>query len=251
MSGPLQRFEAGAWLGGSRDWGLLEARERDGQRRDVLIATTAPHVAPSDVLRARFQPADDGPVIALGVDESEGTPIDFLVELRPAGRPAACRGSARIHQTRALELLTAAARSIAKVHQAGLVVGSLRPELVFVDDDDRLTGVAPYSEIFFRDVAPQSRGIRYPFEELYMAPELVQVAPFGEAADVFCLAACYVRWVSGRYPFAGATFLERVMALAEAKLAPDIAPEALPAMIRAGLRAAPEQRPTLRELMAQ
>ncbi len=78
-----------------------------------------------------------------------------------------------------------------------------------------------------------------------MAPELIRVEPAGPAADVFCLAACFARWHFGRYPFAGDTFLERLVSVSLGRLHPELAIDVLPEWVQRGLSPDPASRPAL------
>lgn len=243
----LEHFTTEHWVGGSDVWGLQMGRDRrDGSR--VLIARTAPHVESIETIAARFAPNADGPVLAIGREQRADQSIDVLIEQLPVGRPSTEMSIAEAAQRR---LLAAAAESLAPLHARGLIVGSLRPELIYVDETGTLTGVAPYSELFYRDLAPTSTAKRYPFDELYMAPELIRVEPVGPAADVFCLAGCLARWHFGRYPFAGETFLERVVSLASGALANDLDASTLPPIVQQSLASSPADRPTLADLIAK
>lgn len=56
---------------------------------------------------------------------------------------------------------------------------------------------------------------------------------------------------SGRYPFAGGTFLDRVIALAEARLAHEIDGEGLPGPVRRALCSDPMARPPLSAFVSE
>lgn len=240
----FDRYVGDEWLGGSESWGLRAGHDASDPTRRMLIATTAPHVEPIDRVKQRFAAAA-GRVVLIDRQVHDGRDVDVLIEARPTGTPSTARAQ---DAAQSRTLLTAAAREIERLHREGFVIGSLRPELVFVDHESRLTGIAPFSEIFFRGIAPESTPNRYPFEDLYMAPELVRVEEAGPAADVFCVAACFVRWQTGRYPFAGETFIERMMSLATSRLHPSIDATTLPASIVSGLSSNPADRPRLDEL---
>lgn len=243
----LEHFALDHWVGGSDDWGLQAGRDRRDRSR-VLIATTAPHIDSIDTLVARFGPNSAGPVLAVGREQRAYHPVDVLVERLPAGHASTATSMDSAAQRR---LFAAAAEWLAPLHARGLVVGSLRPELVFVDDAGALTGIAPYSELFYRGLASTSTGKRYPFAELYMAPELIRVESVGPAADVFCLAGCFARWHFGRYPFAGESFLERVVGLASGVLASELDASTLPRIVQRSLASDPAERPSLRDLIAE
>jgi serine/threonine protein kinase len=235
------RFSVDESLAGSWEWGLHAGTAADGRR--VLIATTAPHGEPTEAIAARLGEGR-GALLAVEREQMGERPVDVLVEVRPEGEPIA----GMLDEADATRLVGEAVGSIEALHATGLVVGSLRPELIFVDGGGRLSGLAPFSELFFRGIAPLSTGLRYPFDDLYMAPELVRGAAPEPASDVFCLAASFLRWRLGRYPFPGDSFLERIRALASGRLRAEVGALTLPPAIRQALAPHPRQRPPLAAL---
>lgn len=234
------RFRLDETLAGDLGWGLHRGVELEGGA-PVYLSTTTMHEEPLEQLARRFA----GRALCVGREVVDGLDVDVLVERQPAGRVSTLRSYTPVESAR---LLSLAARAVHGAAVDDEVFGSLRPELFFVDDGASLTGVAPWSELFWRGRAAQSQGRVYPFAEPYLAPELVRVEPFDRAADVFCLAACYLRWRLGRYPIAGSTWLERVMALAEGRFVDEVQSLELPVLVRAALSSDPRARPSLVEL---
>jgi hypothetical protein len=212
---------------------LHEGHDAEDPARRALVASTPAHVEPLAVIEARLRALSPAGVIAVAREGER----DVLVEARPPGQPST---AIPLDENNAWALIEAVGRALEALHARGLALGALRPELVFVDDAGRWTGWSPLSELFFRSVAPSERA-RYPHDHVYIAPEVLDGSAFDARADWFCLAACAARWLTGRYPFPGASYVLRSVAILRGALAPAVA-AALPPSLRAALSADPADR---------
>ena len=134
---------------------------------------------------------------------------------------------------------------MARAHAAGHVLGGLRPELVY-SDGVACTGIAPRAEPFLTTSTERCYGVPPCFDEVYLSPEALSLAPVTRASDVFSLCATLHYLLEGAPPFAGANLLERMAAALRGT--PRV--RASEPAIRAGLSADPGDRPDARAIAA-
>jgi hypothetical protein len=225
-------------LFGGPDRGLFRA---SGEAA-ALVTMGAPQRRPRAELEARLALPVVGiaPLLAITTVIGEGVPYDVLVEREPPGepvtrqRPASARAVGR-------EL----AEIVARAHASGVVLGALRPELVY-SDGARCTGVAPRAETFLAGSAERSYGVPPCFDEVYLSPEALSLLPLTPASDVFSLCATLAYVLEGAPPFPGDTMLERM----SAALRGAARAHALDPVIGEGLAADPSRRPTIDAIVA-
>jgi hypothetical protein len=198
------RYELGAPIRGELLRGQYHGRDTS-TGAPVLIAIGSPQrdldaVAPVLAL--------DVPGIAalrhVGPVAIDGTTYHALVEDEPAGRPAA---DAKLDRAAAKWIVLEAALIARAAHARGVVLGGLRPELIYVWGTlPQLVGIAPRAERFWMTARSPSPGVAPPFPQLYVAPESLR-RPFDPptpAADAFSLYAILAHWLAGEHPFEGA-----------------------------------------------
>lgn len=131
---------------------------------------------------------------------------DAMLECEPAGCPVA-ELAYPIAREVALQIALGVARLIRGAHAAGCFLGTLRPELIYVQSATApvVTGIAPRAERFWLTATPRTYGVAPCFDGFYQAPEqLVQPHdPATAASDVFALGAMLAHWVTGEHPFEG------------------------------------------------
>jgi serine/threonine protein kinase len=174
----------------------LASRADDPDER-CLVTLTTKHAESYDRLRTRFELAFEGiaPLAFLGPTDP-GTPFsDALAERLPPGHPVAPRLSEPV-----LARLGAAVASIlARVHAAGGVINGIRPELMYVDDAQRLTTIVPRGPGFAAS-APMKSGMRT-YHVPYFSPEQFLANQVSPASDVFALCATVFFLATGTHPF--------------------------------------------------
>ena len=190
------------------------------------------------------------PMLFLGqVELSEGF-ANVLIEELPPGR------SGDLGRAMAPRLALRAGASIAelltRVHAAGELIYGLRPELTFLDEEQRVT-LAPRGDLFRR--LCWEKGQRFarqlpPFENVYLAPEIIQRQAPTSASDLYALCLTLVSWMSGAHPYTGKGIMNQLLAMAnEAADCSTLPPELRPMLVR-GLNPDPHGRPGLDELHA-
>ncbi|MFN3200142.1 MAG: hypothetical protein ACE366_17220 [Bradymonadia bacterium] len=149
-------------------------------------------------------------------------PLDMMVEARPAGVPST---EAQLSPAEVKTLALALLDTVYAAHKKRYVLGGIRPELVFVRREHErwvFSGIAPRCEAFISTAETLCHGALPLFEHLYLAPEMIthpSRAPT-TAADIFSACATISFWMTGQYPFAGSTFIERIMSLTHGKRRP-------------------------------
>lgn len=241
----MSEFPLGASVG---RWRIVETLyggpDRGMYRGDgrVLVTMGPPQQERHDGLRSRLatQIAGVTPLLAIETIVGEGVPYDVLVEAEPDGAPVTfARPSDALGVSRGL------ARCVANAHASGIVLGGIRPELVYASGD-AFSGLAPRAEPFLSGARPRSYGVPPCFHEVYASPEALALAPTTTASDVFSLAATIVYLLDGRPPFEGAALHERMSAALHGRTRA----LALPAPILAALAPTPSQRPDADALVA-
>ena len=202
------RFEVTRWIGPSERMGIAIAR--DTLRDQVVRLTFAVDVSRSaDELGPILTPDVAGlaPVVYLGPAECDDGSM-ILAEVLPPGE-ALDRSALHVDPDRIAAFGADLAVHVARVHRAGTVLGTIRPENTFVTADGYITLVTRGERLWmtasFRRaglVAPWRGGYRAP--ELFgvtgilMAPLLSDPAP---PADVFSLGVLLAECLLGRLPY--------------------------------------------------
>ncbi|HUJ63324.1 MAG TPA: hypothetical protein VLX92_32720, partial [Kofleriaceae bacterium] len=135
-------------------------------------------------------------------------------------------------------------------HARGIVLGGLRPELVYIDGE-RVTGIAPRCDVFHATMSKPDYGVPLCFPHVYFAPEVLArpEEPPTAAADVFALAAMIAYWHTGKHPFEG-EYTANVVAIVSGQRTVWRGDAALGAIVGAGV-APVAQRSTLERLLKQ
>ncbi len=173
------------------------------------------------------------PLLSIEAVTIERVRYDALVEREPEGAP--------VTVDRPLDVRAVAhglVEIVAHAHAAGQVLGGLRPELVYAQGAT-CTGIAPRAEVFLAGASERSYGVPPCFDEVYLSPEAISLAPLTLASDVFSLCATLVFILEGAPPFAGDSLLERIAAA----LRGTTRPLSVPSVIAAGLATDPTHRP--------
>jgi hypothetical protein len=205
------------------------------QRRDCALvagslAWESPHIAP---------------LLWCGGIVGEGVAYDVLIEAEPEGVPLDRwqSESVAVKRTVARELCEA----VREAHDRGLVLGAIRPELVYLDGSG-LAGITPRAERFFAGATERTYGVPPCFDEVYLAPEQLSLRAPGPPADVFSLGATLTRLLTGRPPFAGASMMERMSAALRGRHIALEAAGPLAAPLAAAMSVEPGTRPSIEEL---
>jgi class 3 adenylate cyclase len=153
--------------------GLVQGEAFGGVAREVALAYRLAH-----------------PGVRRVHDLHEGGGLRFLA-LEPAGGPSLEEllqqsGEAGLALPRVAALVRAAAEAVAAAHAQGVLHGSLRPEVIFVRDGDRVA-----LEGFGRETQPDSS---------YLAPEVLAGGQAEQASDQYALGAILYRCLTGRAP---------------------------------------------------
>ena len=145
------------------------------------------------------------------------------------------------------------AGSLAAAHALAGPIRFLRPELIYVVEEDGvlgLGGIAPRAEAFLAGATP-CYGVPPLFDSVFAAPEVVALArEITPAADVFSLAAVVGLWLTGEHPFAGDTPVAQLSAIAAGRGRMWNGPVALGMVLADSFDPDPAARPTLGALAA-
>jgi hypothetical protein len=195
-------------LRGEPDRGMYRARE-DGATATYLVTLGPPQERGLSELRTALALAVPGiaPLEYIGrLEPHSEAGYEGMVEVEPHGVPAAqleLPVAPRVAMMLALQI----ARIAAAAHAAGLAIGGLRPELVYVGSAavPVMTGIAPRAERFWTTGKQRSYGVAPCFDQFFLAPELLARPhdPPAARADVFSIAAMLALWVTGEHPFDG------------------------------------------------
>ncbi|MFV8750314.1 hypothetical protein ACNOYE_07165 [Nannocystaceae bacterium ST9] len=212
----------------------------------TLLVLSGEPLPPADRLALDYEGV--APMLWLGrVETNEGL-ANVLVEALPKLARSDARSPAPLVEV--ARLADATACILERVHAGGECVVGLRPELTLVDALGRVT-LVPRGELLRRltwPLGPRVEGQEPPFDDIYLAPELLMGSAPTPASDVFSLSATMVWWSTGKHPFARPTLAERVRAMLSAAPECEGVPEPLRSLAVAGLHSNPGRRPALAEL---
>ena len=171
----------------------------------------------------------------------QGEPFDVLIESEPKGVSLdTWDGNQKAKQQIAYQL----AHTLRDVFNLGLVLGGLRPELVYVHDDT-FTAIIPRAERFFANASEVCHGVITPFEEVYLSPEQLSFRHYGPPADVFSLGAILYRLFTGSSPFSGQSLMHRMAEAVHGHFGPlEKAGEFAP-LLASMMAVEPADRPTI------
>jgi hypothetical protein len=247
-------FPLGAELAGGR-WRVVEV-VRGGPDRGQLrahgegpaLVTIAPPQKRDRALLAAslaWESPHIAPLLWCGGVVGEGVAYDVLIEAEPEGVPLDRWQSDSVTAKRAVarELCDA----VREAHDRGLVLGAIRPELVYLDGSG-LAGITPRAERFFVGATERTYGVPPCFDEVYLAPEQLSLRAPGPPADVFSLGATLARLFIGRAPFAGASMMERMSAALRGRHIALDAAGPLASPLAAAMSVEPGARPSIEEL---
>jgi serine/threonine protein kinase len=194
-------------------------------------------------------------IVDVGIAES-GAPF-LVMELSRGGSLEECRGRFG-DVTWAVPLLRQIARGLAALHDVGIVHRDLKPANVLLSDGTasplaRISdfGISRFDEAVdagARTAAAATATGSILGTPLYMAPEMARGGSPVAAADVYAFGIVAYEMLTGRPPFAMPPVL---LAMAGQPVPP---PSELDhpagAVVLACLRDAPQERPTIREVIA-
>jgi serine/threonine protein kinase len=234
--------------------GQYRARPAEDDEESHVIVTMTTRQGPSfQELEDRLAITADGVATLRGFHELEhplGGIYTSMMEEEPPGRP--------ISELRLPLAVPAAARvargicdALEDAHGYGWVLGTMRPELVYVEGDGGellMTEVAPRCERFFATAIPTDAPTPPIFDRLYQAPELLAGREPTAATDVFSLTAMLAEWLTGRHPFEGDGAQSQLFAITAGRRRPWQGPPAQRDLVERGLAANPADRPSLHEL---
>jgi hypothetical protein len=216
-------------------WRLTESLRGDldrGQFRatgdgTALVTSGSPQKDDDELFvdRLRYEVPNVVPLLWSGSVTAEGVRYDVLVEVEPAGITLdQWQGSDAAKRRIALQL----ANVVCEAGDHGVVLGGLRPELVYIDGN-ALSGIAPRCEVFLAHSTERCYGVGPCFEQMYLAPEQVMLHEPGPPADVFALGGVLAFLFTGTPPFGGSSVMERLAAVGQARHGPldaagDLAP---------------------------
>lgn len=238
-----QRIVVGKLLrGGNADAVYLGTQ---GDKR-YLVTLSTKHTEAHESIRRRMAFPFEGiaPLAFVGATD-EGCPFaDALVEELPDGHEAV----PKLPEAAVAAIGIAVGRIATQFHAAGGVIAGIRPELIFVDDNNVFTTMAPRGPAFASS-APMSRGVRT-YALPYTSLEALVHGQLSAASDVFGLAASLWFLASGAHPF-GEQPMDVMNHLAGNQPLPWTGRAALGAILLACFAPTPSERPTARDLVSR
>jgi hypothetical protein len=247
-------FRLGERLRGSRDRGMFRARSAIDLAHGAYLVTVGSRQSQPHA-RARAELAMATPGIAalryVGTVEGEHEGhYDAMVEDEPAGAPLAAR-ALPLAEPVVVMLLFELLAVLDQAHSAGVVVAGLRPELIYVRDASglpTLSGIAPRAERFLATALAPSHGVPPMFDDVFLAPEALAMAPLDGASDVFSLCAVAAQLLTGQHPVAGDTVASQAVAISSGRRRGPAGSPGLAALLDAGMSPARRDRPDLAAL---
>lgn len=209
----------------------------------VLVTLTTRHIALHAQLADELRLAFEGIAPLESIGNAQPPYDDMMIERLPPGRPAS--EVAQLSVQSLAQLGAAVAEVLAKVHAAKHVVDGVQPELIYVGDDGRFTGLVPRGPRFITSAPQPVRGLRS-YRVPYLGHEvLVLGKPAGPATDVFALCASLFVLGHGTHPFGDPANLGQLVARVAADQR-ETWPQggALGQLLVRGLAQRPEDRPT-------
>jgi serine/threonine protein kinase len=156
-----------------------------------------------------------------------------------------------VHWRSALHVFLEAGEGLCAAHDAGLVHRDFKPDNVLVGDDSRVC----VSDFGLAEVARLARPGLVAGSPAYMAPEQIRGGPADARTDVFAFSVSIYEALYGIRPFAGNTLTALEDAIRAGRLNQPARRDELTGAVRdaivRGLRERPEERPHLRDLVAE
>jgi hypothetical protein len=174
---------------------------------------------------------------------------DALVEALPPGvLPSSTHGV--LGEPAVATLGARIAELMAPIHDAGVVVDGIQPDLIYLDGAHRFATLAPRGPRFIASARRGASGLgAYPVP--FLGRECLALGHRPAAsADVFALCAALFVLATGRHPFGALDDLGQIMhrTIADAR---EPLPGTLGGVLASGLAADPAARPTMRALAAR
>jgi hypothetical protein len=250
------RFEVTEWLG--CDWLMGAAVARDHEQSNLVRLTFSGDVAGSvEDVRAMLTRDVPGlaPVVYLGESASDdgwGSGAMMMAERLPGG---AIELELPTGPGNAREIAAIGARlagHILRVHRAGMVLGTLRPESTFVTATGEIDLLVRGERLWLMPRPNMTKpGMMPPWRFGYHAPELFHLLPLlrdpAPAADVFSLGVMLASALLGEFVYSAQHFTELFVAQQNGTHLP--LPETpLGQLLTRCLRRDPVARPSLEEV---
>jgi hypothetical protein len=216
----------------------------------VLVTLTTRHAAPYAQLAGELRFAFDGIAPLESIGAAQAPYDDMMIEHRPAGKPAT--ELAQLTVPSLARLGAAIAQVLVQAHAAKAVIDGVQPELIYVGDDGRFTGLVPRGPRFITS-APQPihgpRSYRVPYVG-HEALVLGQLA--SPATDVFALCASLFALGTGTHPFGDPNNLGQLITrMISDQREPWPAGGALAQLLTRGFAQRPDDRPTAAVLASE
>ncbi|WP_228991428.1 serine/threonine-protein kinase [Streptomyces sp. DH8] len=249
-------FRTVAVLGQGGMGRVLLAAAGDG--RLVAVKRVHADLAHDEGFRARFRREVDasrrvsGAYTAPVVDADPGAPAPWLASLFLPGPTLgeALEAVGVLPEEAVRQLASGLARALADVHRAGLVHRDLKPSNVLLTED----GVRVIDFGIARAVDHATRITHTGAligSPAFMAPEQIEGADPGPAADVFALGATLALACAGRPPFSGASVPAMLYAVVHEEPGLTAVPPGLRDVVAACLAKDPALRPSPQEVSAR
>ena len=144
---------------------------------------------------------------------------------------------------------TALCRTLAQLHDAGIVVQDIKPANVLLDEHDEPVfsdfGIASVVERTTQGVRPTS--VKGTFN--YMAPESFEASLYGKEVDIWSMGCLIVEMATGVAPWSRLQMQQIITAVLIRKQTPEV-PDGLPEAVGRCFAFDPHGRPTAAELAA-
>ena len=232
----------------------LQGVQAEGSAADgtsVLITTRYAPGGMSASARAGFAYSGAG-VASLETIATIAGRVDVVavVESKPAGVPVAEAFALPIDEVTFVELALGVTGAVRAANEGGAVLHEVRPELVYVDAaSGRFAGMAPRAAAVLLGTWPSpEHTTSYPFDDLYVAPEVVAGGYPDARSDVFSLGAVLAHWLTGEYPFVGQGWIAQLGAIHAGNRRPWAGPSAWQEIVDRILSPDPMARPSLEEV---
>ncbi len=134
---------------------------------------------------------------------------DALIEHLPGGRPAS--ELAPLDERALASVGAQVARILAAVHAAGAPLLGVRPELIYLEDGPRVSGLTPRGPLFVGSARAPSRGPSC-YQLPYLGAEMFTGGVPEPRSDVFALCATLHHLGTGSHPFGTLAELPRLVA---------------------------------------
>jgi serine/threonine protein kinase len=190
------------------------------------------------------------PLVHLGPLAGHEEEFHAMVEAEPPGRPSTDLAMP-LAAADAVLIALEVADVLDRLHRSGQILGTLRPELIYLEtrgDRLHLAGLAPRAEAFLAGATP-CYGVGPLFDTVFASPEVIAGnRPVTAAADVFSLCTVLGLWLTGEHPFVGDDPISQMQAIMRRAGRVWRGPTALGMVLSAGLDRDAAHRPPLEQL---